>query len=219
MRTAFLLLVMANLMFFAWSLGYFGEPANGREPQRMSNQLRPESIRLLNEPATAKMLPAADAQTCKRWSGFTSSLAAEALKIELQAALGGGGGWKITLPTLPAVTETWVGIPSLATTAALEKKRGELIAAKFSDLTTVEDSKGGPFSILISKFADEAEAKRFLEAQSKNLRTARIINRPREADAVVEVVGPTKEFDQRTVPLFAPHSLTMQACDIGGDGR
>lgn len=219
MRAAFLFLVMANLVFLVWSLGYFGEPTTGREPQRVSAQLRPESIRLLNEPAVAKAAPAANAQTCKRWSGFASALAAEALKIELQAALGDSGGWKVTQPSLPPINETWVGIPGLATTAALEKKRSELIAAKFNDLTTIEDAKSGPFSILISKFADEAEAKRFLEAQSKTLRTARVINRPREAEAVLEIVGPAKEFDQRTAPLFATHSLTVLACDSAGDGQ
>jgi hypothetical protein len=210
---------MANLVFFAWTLGYFGEPTSGREPQRLTNQLRPELIRLLNDPQVAKTTPVVAPQTCKRLSGFTTALAAEALKIELQAALGEDGGWKITIPSLPTENEIWVGISGLATKAALEKKRGELIAAKFSELTFVEESKDGPFLILISKFENEATAKGFLEAQSKTLRTARVISRPRPADPVVEVVGPAKEFDQRTAALIAPLQLTINSCASGGEAR
>lgn len=204
---------MANVIFFGWTQGYFGEPMTGREPQRMSNQLHPESIRLLDEPVTRPVAPISLA--CKRFSGFATALAAEALRIELLAALGDKGGWSVALSSTEAVTEYWVGIPALATAALAEKKRSELIVAKFNNTTMIKEAKGGPFVILISKFDDEAAAKRFLEAQSKTLRTARVLARPREAKPVMELRGPAKDFEPRTTELLSAHTLTAEAC--GGD--
>lgn len=214
MRTIFLFLLMANLVALAWTLGYFGEAQSGREPQRISAQLHPETIQLLREPPT----PAVSV-TCQRLSGFASPLAAEALKIELDAALGGKGDWVVSLTNIAAATEFWVGIPALATTALAEKKKAELIAAKFTDLKLIEDASsgltGGPFVILIAKFADEAAAKKYLAAQSKTLRTARVLPREREAKSLLEISGPAKDFESRTKDLLAPHALTAAACEAG----
>ena len=226
MRSTFLFLIMANLVFFAWSLGYFGEAPSGREPQRMSAQLHPEAIRLLTEPPPAPLR-----LTCMRLSGFASPLAAEALQIELRAALGEKGDWTVSQVTTTAATEYWVGIPALATLALADKKKAELLAAKFSDLKLVDETNsgnagrnagensGGPFVILIAKFADEAAAKRFLAAQSKTLRTARVLPREREAKSVLDISGPAKDFEQRTKELLAPHALVAQACETDGSAR
>ena len=218
MRTVFLFLVMANLIFFAWTLGYFGEGPSGREPQRMSSQLHPEAIHLLREPPP----PAPVSVTCKRLSGFDSPLAAEALKIELGAALGEKGDWTFTLLTTAAATEYWVGIPALATAALAEKKKAELVAAKFTDLKLIEEAAGptgGPFVILIAKFVDEASAKRYLTSQSKTLRTARVLPREREAKTTLDISGPTKDFESRTKDLLAPHNLVAEACGAGDGTR
>ena len=222
MRSAFLFLIMANLMFFAWSQGYFGEAPSGREPQRMSAQLHPEAIRLLTEPP-----PAPVRLTCMRLSGFASPLAAEALQIELRAALGEKGDWTVSQVTTTAATEYWVGIPALATAALADKKKAEVLAAKFTDLKLIEETvlgnaggnSSGPFAILIAKFVDEAAAKRFLAAQSKTLRTARVLPREREAKSVLDISGPAKEFEQRTKELLAPHALVAEACETDGSAR
>ena len=211
MRSIFLFLVMINLVALAWTLGYFGEAQSGREPQRISAQLHPEAIQLLREPP-----PPPVSVTCQRMSGFASPLAAEALKIELDAALGGKGDWAVSLTTTAAATEYWVGIPALATMALAEKKKAELIAAKFADLKLLEDANsgptGGPLVILIAKFADETAAKKYLAAQSKTLRTARVLPREREAKSLLDISGPAKDFDSRIKDLLAPHALTAAAC-------
>ena len=205
---------MANLVVLAWTLGYFGEVQSGREPQRISAQLHPETIQLLREPP-----PPPVSVTCQRMSGFANPLAAEALKIELDAALGGKGDWTVSLINIAAATEFWVGIPALATAALAEKKKAELIAAKFTDLKLIEDPSsgptGGPFVILIAKFADEAAAKKYLAAQSKTLRTARVLQREREAKSLLDISGPVKDFESRTKDLLAPHALTATACEAG----
>ncbi|WIM05154.1 MAG: hypothetical protein OHM77_10665 [Candidatus Nitricoxidivorans perseverans] len=50
-RTVFLLLVLANLVFFAWDQGYFGGQDEGREPARLSGQFQPERLRVVGWPA------------------------------------------------------------------------------------------------------------------------------------------------------------------------
>jgi len=56
LRPLVLLLLLANLAFFAWSQGYlrvlgFG-PAQQAEPQRLTQQLRPQALRVLREGAS-----------------------------------------------------------------------------------------------------------------------------------------------------------------------
>ena len=50
MKLAFLLLVLVNLLLFAWQQGVFGHvPDGGREPERIARQIEPERIRILSE--------------------------------------------------------------------------------------------------------------------------------------------------------------------------
>ncbi|MGE5465808.1 MAG: SPOR domain-containing protein [Ignavibacteria bacterium] len=58
MRIAFFLLVLVNLLFFVWSAGYLGGQDEGREPQRLQNQLNPEKMKVTLAPATAAAAPA-----------------------------------------------------------------------------------------------------------------------------------------------------------------
>jgi hypothetical protein len=65
LRLIFLLLVLANVLFFAWSQGMLSTlgfaPAQQREPQRVANQIRPELVRVL--PVQAAQAPAAPANS------------------------------------------------------------------------------------------------------------------------------------------------------------
>src|SRR6185295_14294672 len=50
MKLAFLLLALANLVFFAWQQGVFGGlPEAGREPERVNRQVEPERIQVLTQ--------------------------------------------------------------------------------------------------------------------------------------------------------------------------
>jgi hypothetical protein len=61
------LLLLANLLFFAWSQGWLDEVAGvratgDREPERMARQVRPESLRVLTPQAVAAAASAAEAR-------------------------------------------------------------------------------------------------------------------------------------------------------------
>ena len=59
LRLLVLLLLLANLLFFAWAEGWLGEAGNDlrgdkREPQRLARQLHPESIQIVAASAPAR---------------------------------------------------------------------------------------------------------------------------------------------------------------------
>jgi hypothetical protein len=86
LRVLLAALVVANLLFFAYTRGaldgVFGLRAAGdREPERLANQVRPETIRLL--PMTAAASAPADVRACLETPPFG---AADASAVELVLA-------------------------------------------------------------------------------------------------------------------------------------
>ncbi len=69
LRALVVLLLLANLAFFAWMHGWLNaavgvDPAGDREPQRLNAQVQPNTIRVLNPPAGASApVPAGPAAT------------------------------------------------------------------------------------------------------------------------------------------------------------
>jgi hypothetical protein len=65
LRLLFLVLLLANVLFFAWSQGMLSTlgfaPAQQREPQRVTNQIRPELVRVLPVQAAQAAASAANA--------------------------------------------------------------------------------------------------------------------------------------------------------------
>jgi hypothetical protein len=55
-RVAFLLLILANLLYFVWAAGYLGGGSEGREPERLSAQLQPDRLQaaVRDEKATSR---------------------------------------------------------------------------------------------------------------------------------------------------------------------
>lgn len=57
LRLVIWLLLLANALYFAWTQGYLGAlglaPTEQAEPQRLQGQIKPESLRLLNDPRPA----------------------------------------------------------------------------------------------------------------------------------------------------------------------
>lgn len=63
LRALVVVLLLANLAFFAWMNGWLNavvgvNPAGEREPQRLNAQIQPNTIRVLNPPASAASAPA-----------------------------------------------------------------------------------------------------------------------------------------------------------------
>jgi hypothetical protein len=92
LRALVVVLVAANVVFFAFTTGVFDglfelSSTGGREPERVANQVRPQTIRLLPVPVSASAPP--EVPTC--WETPTFS-AAESPAVEaiLASALPAG---------------------------------------------------------------------------------------------------------------------------------
>ena len=195
-RAFFLLLVLGNLGFFAWTQGYFGVQESGREPQRLASQITPEKLRIVAAaPVVAAPPPAWLA--CRVVTGLPLA-EVEAFKAELVGA-------SVEVKPVDGTTSHWVHIPAQANKAAADKKAAELRALGVKDFYIVQDEGPSRNAISLGLFRNEAAANELLQSLNKRgVKSARIEVRatpPRHTQALVK--GPSQLLDQRLPGLVA----------------
>ena len=176
MRAIFLLLLAANLGFFAWARYYApGDAATDREPLR--RQIKPESIRLLNGPELAglpalKPKPAPQAQApgaCIEWGGFALAEAPRAGEALAPLALGA----RLSQRRSDETAGWWVFIPPQPNRAAALKKTAELKALGVDDFFVIQDEGRTRWAVSLGIFSSEEAARSRLEAlRAKGVRSA-----------------------------------------------
>lgn len=178
MRTLFLLLVLANLAFFAW-VNFFGELDSQSDPRPLARQVAPEKLRILPpEPvaqaaAPAQAKPAAEAPpakiACLEWGAFTPTDTARAGEALAPLALGP----RLTQRQVDDVANWWVYIPPRGNRPEAQKKVGELKARGVEEFFIVQDPGPFQFAVSLGVFKTEAAAASRLEAlRAKDVRTA-----------------------------------------------
>jgi hypothetical protein len=185
-RTAFLLLVAANLALYAWFLHYSPvESATDAEPAR--RQLSPEKIRLLERKeltglATAKPKPApapvaattpapaaAAGASCVEWGGFAVAEAPKAEQALAPLALGAGLSQRRSEET----AGWWVFIPPQANRVAALKKTVELKSLGIDDYFVLQDEGKMRWAVSLGVFSSEEAARSRLAAlRAKGVRSA-----------------------------------------------
>lgn len=172
MRALFLLLVLANLVFFAYA--HIAREGAGGEGQISQLQIAPERIKLLQSTgqlsadkprAPGKSIPPAPARTttaapaaCLEWGIFAGPAVAKA-----EAALA-----KLELPQAQVertVTDSggfWVYMPPLKTRAEVDRKVGELKAFGVTDFFVVQEAGQWRNAISLGIFRTEEAAQVFL---------------------------------------------------------
>lgn len=132
LRLLVLTLILANGLYFAWSdgmlLAYGFGPTQQQEPQRLTQQIKPDALRILT-PAEFKRVEAqvqADLvpSECLMAGPFDDTQAA-ALRRSLEATLA-PGSWQLDSVVVPARWIVYMG--KFANADGLAKKRGELTA-------------------------------------------------------------------------------------------
>lgn len=202
-RLFFFLLVLANLLFFAWTQGYFGASDEGHEPQRLKQQLHPEKLRVLREAQVP--MPAAAVKTeesaCRVVTGLVVA-DADALKVSLEAV---GGDVKISPQAEPALH--LVVIADLANKAAADRKIAELTRFGIKEPSAVA-LEGGHREIILGRFDTEAAATAFLQGLVKRgVKSARLDARePATLKARVEVRAPVSMLLQQLPKLITPYA-------------
>lgn len=205
MKTLVFVLVLGNLLFYAFSAGYFGHPDNP-DAGRLAQQVAPEKMRLVSrgeapplKQAEAPPAPAREAEpvvenTCLRWDNLAapeaerlSKLLADkfaAFKSSKRTIASEGNGW-------------WVFIPPLAGKAEAEKKGGELRQLGVDDYFIIQEAGPNQFAISLGVFSSEKGAQeRLAELKGKGVRSARQGTRPgKESSTRIEASGPLAERD------------------------
>ncbi len=180
LRALILVLVLANTAYFAWSQGLLRAwglaPAPLSEPQRVAQQIQPESLQLVT--ATSAPLvaepgpePARAVTQCLVAGPFedAQSLAPleEALRTSLPATV-----WTLERLDEPARWIVYMG--RYTDPETLRKKRGELAALK----VTVESVRSAALApgLVLGAFNTEAAAVSALERLvNKGVRSARVV--------------------------------------------
>ncbi|WP_371324360.1 SPOR domain-containing protein [Dechloromonas sp. ZY10] len=203
MRALVFLLVFANLLFYAFSAGYFGSPGSD-DARRLAQQVHPERLRIVSRgeaPAAAeesKPLAADPALSggdkpavlgCLLWEGLGEAeagklgewLASKFPEFRVER-LGAGEA---------AARQWWVYIPPLSNKAESERKAGQLRTLGINDYFIVNDG-AQRFAISLGIFSAESRAEeRLAELKAKGVRSARVGERPgRETSLGLRLRGP-----------------------------
>ena len=190
LRSLVVMLLLANAGYLAWTKGWLASyglaPASHSEPQRLTQQLRPEALRILSAQDAARQSDgvAATALSASQASGASSSAATECLQIglfneeqtvvlrdQLVAALP-AGSWQLEAVLEPARWTVYMG--KYSSPDALVKKRSELrgLGVSFEAVTSAALEPG----LSLGSFKTQAEADTELgRIAKKGVKTAKVV--------------------------------------------
>lgn len=210
LRTLFIVLLLVNLVLFAWSAGYFGAPDEGREPQRLSKQLAPEKIRVLGSEGSGAL-----AQACRLVDGLSPDEAQRLRKEAEDKAV------KLAFESKPVeeATNYWVLIPAQPDRAAADKKLRELLRLGLSGFQVVEEEGPFKFAIVLGAFKSDKAAAAYLEGLGKRgVRSAKVQARDRIVVRVqLTLRGPADSLEKSLRGLLQPYAAaTLALCPEAG---
>lgn len=159
MRTAVLLLILANVILFGYARL---DRAAQSEAGRLGAQVQPDRIRVLSSQQVAALAPgkvAALADVCVEWGPFSDADRARAqADIEpLQI------GRLVSQRPVAADLMWWVNTGPVPSRAAADRRAAELRLLAIDDLSVV-DSGRGQFTVSLGMFRTEAAANARIEA-------------------------------------------------------
>ena len=216
MKTLVFLLVLANLLLFAFGEGYLGKSANP-DAGRLQQQIHPERIRIMarGEPPAARGEEKAGVA-----AGAQAVAGSFAIPGEVPVAVSPGAApaclvWS-DLPAagadrLAALLASefpdyqvdrrsatgdgggwWVYIPPHSSKAEAERKVAELRRLGVSDYFVIQDAGPSRFAISLGVFSSEAGASEHLASlKTKGVKSARVgIRRGKQVRQTIEARGP-----------------------------
>ncbi|MBL8377868.1 MAG: SPOR domain-containing protein [Burkholderiales bacterium] len=183
MRALFFFLVLVNLAFLAWNLGYLGEAnTGGREGSRLAAQIDPDKIRILNAAEAsrhaagkgASATSVASTVACLEWGSFPAQ---EVERVQaVLAALKPPP--KFSLRRVDETAGWWVYLPPQANKPAADKRLAELKQLGIAEFFVINDDGPNKFAISLGVFKTEEAARNYLDSLArKGVRTARTAER------------------------------------------
>lgn len=236
LRLAVIVLLLANAGYYAWSQGLLKDwgfaPEEQAEPQRMNQQIRPETLQILrvnpsrtapssssqsapsgvavassNASSAPSSPSASDAAECLQ-AGVFDERQAEALRATLAPLP--QGSWQLDPTPIPGRWMVYMGrFDDLET---MDRKRAELRARKVD-----HDRAGGTleYGLSLGRFSSKEAAERELtNLANKGVRTARVLQeRPDAAGFTLRLPAVTDALRPQLEPLrTAMAGKTLRAC-------
>jgi hypothetical protein len=206
-RVVFLLLVLANVAFFAWAR-LIAAGGSGADPAPLAREIQPQKIRVVPpeelsrpsapKPAAAPPPRAAPASKCLEWGAFAASDAARAGEALAPLALGERlaqrktqeSAWWVFIPP-----QTGEGNPRQG---AL-RKAGELKKLGVQDYFIVQEEGANRWAVSLGVFRTEDAAQARLAAlRSQGVRSARMAPRDAPVPRVwLQVKGVDAQLEER----------------------
>ena len=218
MRTLFLLLVLANVAFFAWSR-YVSPPDASADPLPLTRQIEPEKMKVvapgdLPAPPAARATPAstsaasAVAAKCLEWGSFTLTDAPRAEKALEPLALGPRLAQRRTEET----AGWWVFIPPQGNRAAAVRKASELKSLSIDDYFIVQEDGPYRWAVSLGVFRNEDAAQaRLVTLRNQGVRSARVA--PRET-VVPKVWLQVKNVDGALAAKLKDAARTIEGTEL-----
>lgn len=179
MRTLFLLLLLANVVFFAWSR-YVSPPDAGADPAPLARQIEPEKLKVVAPadppppappPVSARPAAAVAAVKCIEWGSFTLADAPRAEKALEPLALGP----RLTQRRTEEQARWWVHIPPSASRAQALRKAAELKSLAVEEYFVMQEEGPHQWAISLGLLRTEDGARARLAAlQALGVRSAQI---------------------------------------------
>lgn len=207
MRALFLLLVLANVAFFAWTRLIAGGGA-GADPAPLSRQIEPQRLRVVRPeelvpaaPKVAAPAPVVAAPVtvkCVEWGAFAPADAGRAEQALQPLQLGERLGQR----RIEETAGWWVFIPPQARASnarlAAQRKAAELKKLGVSDYFIVQEEGPNRWAVSLGVFrSEEAAQARLAALRSQGVRSARVAPREMAVSKVwlqVKAVDPGLEM-------------------------
>ena len=201
MRAFVFLLILANLLFFAWVRGYFAASSDP-DALRVQQQLLADRVKIVarDEPPAETIKAEKAGKPAEKKTVETCVLLgdlpiADVLRVETlladkfpsfraERSMSAGSG------------SYWVFIPPLATRQDADRKAGELKKLRVPEFFIVQEG-ANRFAISLGIFSSrEAAADRLEQLRAKGVKSARIGERDvKPASASLEIHGPEAQAD------------------------
>jgi hypothetical protein len=173
-RVLFLLLVLVNVLFFAWSR-YVAPPEAAADPVPPGRQIEPQKLKLIAPsdlpPVAARPAPAPIVLKCIEWGGFTLADAPQAQAALEPLQLGA----RLAQRRAEESAGWWVFIAPQGSRPAAQKKAAELKALAVDDYFVVQDEGPYRWALSLGVFrSEEAAQARLAALRAQGVRSAQV---------------------------------------------
>lgn len=170
MRALFLLLIAANLGFYAWTR-QLDPREQGLDPEPMARQIEPEQLKLLSPAELLARSSAGRRGICAEWGSFTAAEAARAERALAPLAL----GTRLAQRRSEETAHWWVFLPPQGGRQGAQRKIDELKALGVEEYFVMQEEGRLRWAISLGVFRTEESARARLERlKAKNVRGAQL---------------------------------------------